>query len=103
MTTDSNAFTIGEAGAADDAALRQLAELDSGRVPAGRILVAEVDGEILAAVPLTGGPAIADPFRRTSAPVSLLGLRAAQLRGMERDRRRGGRRGRGFAPEPALA
>jgi hypothetical protein len=103
MTTDINALKIREARAADDAALRLLAALDGGRVPAGRILVAEVDGEIVAAVPLAGGPAIADPFRRTSALVNLLGLRAAQLRGMERDRKRGGRRRRGFAPQTALA
>jgi hypothetical protein len=103
MTTDINALKIREARAADDAALRLLAALDGGRVPAGRILVAEVDGEIVAAVPLAGGPAIADPFRRTSALVNLLGLRAAQLRGMERDRKRGRRRRRGFAPKPALA
>jgi hypothetical protein len=103
MTTDINALKIREARAADDAALRLLAALDGGRVPAGRVLVAEVDGEIVAAVPLAGGPAIADPFRRTSALVNLLGLRAAQLRGMERDRKRGRRRRRGFAPQPAQA
>jgi hypothetical protein len=36
---------------------------------------------------MTGGPAIADPTRSTSALVSLLGLRAAQLRGLHSRRK----------------
>ena len=38
---------------------------------------------ILAAVPITGGAPIADPFRETTALVNLLGLCAAQLRGLQ--------------------
>ena len=83
MSFDPNAFTIREAQAADDDGLRRLAELDSSRRPSGRVLVGELDGELVAAVPMAGGPAIADPMRATSAVVSLLGLRAAQLRGLE--------------------
>ena len=77
MTATSDAFTIREAGAADEVALRRLAALNSGRVPDGRILVAEVDGEFVAAVPLAGGPAITDPFRATPTPANLIELRAA--------------------------
>jgi len=51
--------------------------------PSGRILVGERDGEIVAAVPIAGGSAIADPGRSTSAMISLLGLRAAQWRDLE--------------------
>jgi hypothetical protein len=83
MSFDPNAITIREAQPSDDDALRGLAELDSGRRPSGRTLVGELDGELVAAVPIAGGPAIADPTRATSALVSLLGLRAAQLRGLE--------------------
>ena len=83
MTFDPNAFTMRTAQAADANDLRRLAELDSSRVPSGRLLVGEVDGELVAAVPIAGGPGIADPMRATSAVVSLLGLRAAQLRGLE--------------------
>jgi hypothetical protein len=83
MSIDLNAFTIREAHTSDNDALRRLAEHDSGRVPSGRILVGELDGELVAAVPMAGGPAIADPTRSTSALVSLLGLRAAQLRGLD--------------------
>jgi hypothetical protein len=94
MTTDPNALTIREAQAADEAALRELAALDSSRVPAGRLLVAEIDGELQAAAPLAGGPAIADPFRPTETLVSLLQLRAAQLRTLARRRESSWRRRR---------
>src|SRR5918996_6421459 len=87
MSIALDAFTIRNARPSDDDALRRLAELDSGRTPSGRVLVAELDGELVAAVPISGGPAIADPFRSTTAAVSLLGLRAAQLRGLA-DRRK---------------
>jgi hypothetical protein len=83
MSFDPNAFTIREAHASDHDGLRRLAELDGSRVPSGRMLIGEVDGDLVAAVPIAGGPAIADPLRATSALVSLLGLRAAQLRGLE--------------------
>jgi hypothetical protein len=99
MTAHTDDFMIREAGPADTAAVRRLAELDSGRVPSGRLLVAEMDGELVAAVPLAGGPAIADPFHHTTAIVSLLGLRAAQLRGLV-GRGTNGRRSR---REPASA
>jgi hypothetical protein len=45
------------------------------------MLVAEVDGELCAALPLDGGEAFADPFRPTGELVSLLEMRAVQLRG----------------------
>jgi hypothetical protein len=63
----------------DDAALRQLAALDSSTVPDPPMLVAEVDGELHAALSLWDGRAIADPFRRTESLVELLGVRAAQI------------------------
>jgi hypothetical protein len=86
MTTTLNAFTMREACADDHDRIARLAELDSARVPHGRVLLGELDGELVAAVPVAGGPAIADPFKATSAFVSLLGLRAAQLRGLEERR-----------------
>ena len=91
MPNDLNAFTMREAQAADGQRLGRLAELDSSRVPGGRMLIAELDDELVAAVPIAGGAAIADPMRATSALVSLLGLRAAQLRGLEHRRTSRGR------------
>ncbi len=64
---------------ADDAALHRLAELASSRLPVGTVLVAEADGEILAAAD-PDGLVISDPFRVTLDVVELLRLRAAQLR-----------------------
>jgi hypothetical protein len=106
MKTDIQTLIIREAQPTDAAALQRLAELDSGRVPRGRLLVAEAEGQIQAAVPLAGGPAIADPFRSTAAIVSLLGLRAAQLRGLARRRGSDGQRRHRpafAAPAPARA
>jgi hypothetical protein len=63
----------------DEAAIRRIAALDGKRPPAGSVLVAEADGEIIAALPVAGGPAVADPFRWTSDVVALMEMRAAQL------------------------
>jgi hypothetical protein len=63
----------------DRRALLRLAALDSAPEPAGAWLVADVEGEAWAALPLSGGGAIADPFRHTADLVALLEVRAAQL------------------------
>jgi hypothetical protein len=68
---------------ADDDALERLAALSERPLPAGRLVVALVRGELVAALPLAGGQALADPFRRTRHLVRLLEVRAAQLRARE--------------------
>jgi len=68
-------LSIRIAGPDDAAALERLAHLDGTGLPAGRVLLAEVDGELLAAVPLGPGSVIADPFRRNSEAVRLLAMR----------------------------
>jgi hypothetical protein len=51
----------------DKPALRQLAALDRRRLPDGTFLVAEIDGELVAAAPIeTDEPALGDPFRQTA-------------------------------------
>ena len=70
--------TVRRSTFADQAALTRLATLDSRVVPAGELVVAEVDGELWAAVSASG-EAIADPFRPTAHLVALLTLRARQL------------------------
>jgi len=70
--------TIRFSHAGDDAEIARLAQLDSAPTPQGRLLVAEVAGELWAAVPLDGGRAVADPFRHTQQLVSLLELRRLQ-------------------------
>jgi hypothetical protein len=72
--------TIRVASPADEEAVSRLAELDSRPAPAGYVLVAEVGGELRAAVPVSGGEPVADPFHSTAALTSLLALRARQLR-----------------------
>jgi hypothetical protein len=65
---------------ADGPALAALSALDAAPLPLGPALVAEVAGSPVAALPLSGGRAFADPFRRTHELVALLELRADQLR-----------------------
>ena len=63
----------------DFAGLWQLASLDSSLVPDGPLLVAETEDQIVAALSLATGEAVADPFRRTAEALALMRLRAAQL------------------------
>lgn len=77
--TAAEPVTIRMAASADATAISRLAELDSARPPGPvPMLLAEVGGELRAAVPLDGGPAIADPFQRTAELVALLTERARQ-------------------------
>jgi hypothetical protein len=74
-------ITLRLADAADGSAIADLAGLDSARSPAEPILIAEVDGELRAALSLRDGALIANPFHRTLVAQQLLRARAAQLRG----------------------
>ncbi|MEA2457961.1 MAG: hypothetical protein QOC95_933 [Thermoleophilaceae bacterium] len=78
-TTGSPHIAIRLAAGADTAALTRLAALDSAALPLGPVLVADLDGEIVAAHPLGGGRPIADPFRPSLHALELLELRARQL------------------------
>lgn len=82
---DGLGFTIRFAYPDDDMALRRLAALDSQQMPCGPLLVAEVAGELWAAVSLAGEPrAIGDPFHHTAELVVLLRDRADRLTRVER-------------------
>jgi hypothetical protein len=82
-------ITIRFAHPEDATALRRLAALDSQPVPSGPVLVAEVAGELWAAVTATGAQrAIADPFRHTAELVALLHERAERLTRRARPRSR---------------
>jgi hypothetical protein len=66
---------------ADAADLLRLARLDSrGRPPAGKLVVAEDRDVLVAAMSVDDGAVIADPFRATAAIVTMLRLRAEQMR-----------------------
>jgi hypothetical protein len=76
--TKPEALLVRHATAADEPQIRALARLDDQRVPSGPFLVAEVDASAIAAVSLSTGAAVADPFRSTSDAVEMLRLRARQ-------------------------
>ena len=78
MTT-STSLTIRLASTDDVVAVGILAQLDSARVPAAPLLVAETDGEVTAALSLLDGAAVADPFRPTAHLVDLLRAHAARV------------------------
>jgi hypothetical protein len=71
--------TIREADYTDRAALIELAQRDSAGVPDGRLLLAEQDGGLRAALAVETGTVIADPFHRTIEIVALLRARARHL------------------------
>ena len=69
--------------------VRRLAQLDDAPTPSGEILLALVDGEPVAALSLSDGRVVANPFVRTADAVALLEIRAAQIAASaERSRRR---------------
>ena len=65
-------ITLRPATAADTPWLERLASLDSRRLPEGTLLVAERDGNIVAAAAEETLEAVADPFQRTADVVALL-------------------------------
>jgi hypothetical protein len=65
----------------DAAALQRLAQLDSVHSPRGPFLLAEVGDELRAALSLSDGKMLADPFHPTERLVELLTKRAADLSG----------------------
>jgi hypothetical protein len=70
-------LTIRRADSSDTGALVRLAALDSASPPTGEALLAEVGGELWAAVELDSGTAIADPFRPSGEIVDLLRLQVS--------------------------
>jgi hypothetical protein len=57
-----------------------LAALDSRRLPSGELFVAEVGGQLVAAVSIDTGAVVADPFEPTAAIVDLLRVHADAIR-----------------------
>jgi hypothetical protein len=76
----------------DAEAIGRLAALESVPVPRSRCVVAEIDGTMVAALPLGGEKVMADPFRPTAHLLPLLELRAKQLAAPRRGAETGLRR-----------
>jgi hypothetical protein len=89
-----NPLTIRMAQPSDTVALNRLAALDSSEVPQQPVLVAEVGGQLWAAISLDDLQLVGDPFRPTGELQFLLVERARQLRRGERGH---GRLARAFA------
>jgi hypothetical protein len=87
MSSTDISIRLSQAG--DAPALRRVAERDSRLLPGGRLLVAEVAGDVQAALSLETGESVADPFRPTAALVALLRIRARQTTGTPRGTRGG--------------
>jgi hypothetical protein len=106
MSVTREAILLRVAEPRDAAGLRRLAERDCAPVPNAPVLVAEADGELVAAISLRDRGSIGDPFRHTNAILELLDLRAGQLATRGGRRRRGKLKGwpkatRSTAPLPA--
>jgi hypothetical protein len=71
MWTMPPALVLRRATLADAWPLWRLAHRDSRPLPVGPLAVAEVDGELVAAVSTATGESIAEPLRPTAALVDL--------------------------------
>lgn len=76
-------FRLAEAG--DVVTLQRLAARAPGLSPTGRVLVAEVNGQLWAAVDLEGWRAVSDPHHPAGDIAFALAVRARQLVRAERD------------------
>jgi hypothetical protein len=76
----NNTLALRVADADEAPVVRRLAALDDSPPLDGDVLLALVDGEAVAAVSLHDGRVVANPFRPTADTVTLLSLRASQLR-----------------------
>src|SRR4051794_30962734 len=69
----------------DGALMQRLATLDSQRPIDGPALIGERDGRPIAAISMTDGRVVADPFEPTAHLVALLRMRASALAAYERE------------------
>lgn len=96
-------ITIRQATDADRSEIRRLAALDDRPVPRGGALLAFVDGDLRAALAVSGHRAVADPFHPTSELVALLRFHAERMGGQEASRPGSGRGLRQFHAVQARA
>jgi hypothetical protein len=80
----TNAYTIRQATEKDAAALELVAQLDGQRPLTGRVLLAEADGTIVAALSIDEGRSVADPFRPGAAALAILRTRVGMILAEER-------------------
>ena len=90
---ESHDIVIREARPADAGALARLTQLDGAQAPDGRMIVAIVDGQMVAVAGFDG-LVIADPFMPAEAVLMLLEARARQVKEADARSRRTPRRER---------
>jgi hypothetical protein len=98
--TGEKSVTLRFGSRADEGPLARLAALDSSKPPAHPVLLADVDGQLVAALGLSDGTVVADPFHPTLDVIGLLRERARQFDAKSRIRRSGRCRFR-FLPRAA--
>jgi hypothetical protein len=81
MSENHEQVTIRTLGTEDRESVVRLAQLDTTPVPEGDLLGAVVAGRLVAALSLTSGESIANPFVPNDGARSMLELRARQLNG----------------------
>ncbi len=79
LATPERAVTLRQYSAEDHGPLARLAALDSSKPPPQPVVVAEVGGELRAALSLSDGSLVADPFHLTQGVAELLGAYARQF------------------------
>jgi hypothetical protein len=106
QTQIQDEVTIRMLSETDRESVARLAQLDTSPVPEGDVLGAVVDGRLVAAISLTNGDAVANPFTQSDGARAMLEVRAGQLNGKRRGlfRRRRRRRAQGsVGAQPAGA
>ena len=76
---ESAEITIRAARAEDMGELARVASRDTHELPEGTLLVAKVGSDVRAAISLSDGTVIADPFHRTAELVEMLKIRAVAV------------------------
>ncbi len=79
LANPQRAVTLRHYSAEDHDPLVRLAALDSSKLPAQPLVVAEVGGELRAALSLADGSLVADPFHLTQGVAELLRAYARQF------------------------
>jgi hypothetical protein len=79
----AHSYVLRLAGDADAETLSRLAALDEAAPLEGAILIGELHGEPVAALSLTDGRAVSDPFRPTAHLLATMRTRAHGLRAVE--------------------
>jgi len=82
---DSTEITIRAERTEDKSEIARVAGRDTHELPAGPLLVAEVGGNVRAAISLTDGSFVADPFHRTTELVEMLKIRAGAVQDSRRE------------------